>query len=269
MSDALILKSEQGGVVRLTLNRPQKRNALTREVLRELKGNLAELHARTDVRLLVLSAEGAAFCAGMDLAQMQETASHPDAAAIWQADTEIYRDVVRLLFELHCPTLAIVSGPAVAGGLGLVLACDLVVASESAAFALPEPKRGITAAIVTPLLVYRVGNSAAAYLLLSGGPVDAVRAQQMGFCHQVAPANALAATADALERSILSGGPMALATTKRQLRTCATSDVLQQLDQAVAISAKARATAEAREGLQAFLEKRTPAWVPGPDQRSS
>lgn len=261
MPDPLILKSEQAGIVRLTLNRPQKRNALTRELLLELKEHLTGLASRSDVRLLELGAAGTAFCAGMDLTQMQETAARSDASTAWLADAEVYRDVVRALLELRCVTLAVVPGPAVAGGLGLVLACDLAVASETATFALPEPKRGITAAMVTPLLVYRVGNSAAACLLLSGGSVDAARARQMGAISEVASPDALGATVRMLESAILSQAPGALATTKWQLRACAAGDVLEQLDHAVSISAKARESAEAREGLQAFLEKRDPSWV--------
>ncbi|MSR56663.1 MAG: enoyl-CoA hydratase/isomerase family protein [Planctomycetaceae bacterium] len=260
MSDPLILLNEEAGVVRLTLNRPQKRNALTRELLHELRSALREAVSRTDLRLLVLRASGTAFCAGMDLAQMQETSMRPDATEVWRADTAVYGEVVRLLFECPCPTLAIAPGPAVAGGLGLLLACDLVIASEAAFFALPEPKRGITAAIVTPLLVYRLGASAASFVLLSGLSIDAARAREMGLCHQIASGDDLDTIAGKFEQSVLTGSPEALALTKRQLRNCAADDVLGQLEQAEIVSAQARETVAAREGLQAFLEKRNPAW---------
>lgn len=268
MAEPLVLANERSGILRLTLHRPQKRNALTRELLTELHQHLRGLAGRTDLRLVVLGATGTAFCAGMDLAQMQETAAHPDASAIWQADTEIYRDVVQALFDCACPTLAIVPGPAVAGGLGLVLACDLVVAAETATFALPEPKRGITAAIVTPLLTYRVSPAAASFLLLSGEAVDARQAQQMGFCHVVAPPDGLETAAQQVEQSILSGAPGALATTKQLLQRCTASDIRAQLDSAVTVSAKARETAEAREGLQAFLEKRPTVWTVDSESRT-
>lgn len=261
MAEPLVQRNEQAGIARLTLNRPHRRNALTRELLAELKAHLAELTARVELRLLVLGAQGSAFCAGMDLQQMEETAARPDAAAVWQADTEVYRDVVQLLFTCPCPTLAVVPGPAVAGGLGLALACDLVIASEAATFALPEPKRGITAAVVTPLLAYRVGAAAAAYLLLSGDTVDAERGREMGLCQEVVAAELLVAAARERERSILTGAPGALAVSKRQLRECAAVDVLAQLDRAALVSARARETPEAREGLQAFLEKRQAKWT--------
>ncbi len=262
MSQQLILATASNGVVRLTLNRPQKRNALTREMLAELLANLKGLAARPEMRCLVLAANGPAFCAGMDLAQMQETATRPDAPQVWRADTELYHDAVTALFQLPFPTLAVVQGPAVAGGLGLVLACDLVLAAENAAFALPEPKRGITAAIVTPLLVYRAGVAGASFLLLSGESLDAQGAQRMGFCQAVVEPARLHAAADEQVQSILSGAPGALAITKQQLRACAAADILVQLKRAVAVSAQARESAEAREGLAAFLEKRSPKWEP-------
>lgn len=261
MASPLVIKTELGGVVRLTLNRPDKRNALSREVLQELLTTLRDLSTRTDVRLVVLSAEGTVFCAGMDLAQMQENAARPDATALWQADTALYRDVVTTLLQLRTPTLAVLPGPALAGGLGLVLACDLVLAAETSTLALPEPKRGLTAAIVTPLLAYRAGPSAASFLLLSGQSISADHARHAGICHAVVPAMELSAKSDELVASILTGAPGALAASKRHLLECAGADLLTQIDQAVALSARARETAEAREGLQAFLEKRSPTWA--------
>jgi methylglutaconyl-CoA hydratase len=261
MAEPFVLATERSGILRLTLQRPHKRNALTRELLKELHQHLCGIAGRTDLRLVVLGAAGSAFCAGMDLVQMQETAAHPDASALWRADTEIYRNVVETLFECACPTLAVVPGPAVAGGLGIVLACDLVVASETAIFALPEPRRGITAAVVTPLLTYRVSPAAASFLLLSGESIDARRAMAMGFCHVVVPPERLESAARQLEQSILSGAAGALAATKQQLRRATAGNLRAPLDLAVTVSAEARETAEAREGLQAFLEKRPPAWV--------
>ncbi|MGE5192960.1 MAG: enoyl-CoA hydratase/isomerase family protein [Deltaproteobacteria bacterium] len=262
MSEPLILITTSDGVVRLTLNRPQKRNALTRELLAELLAKLEEVAARSDARCLVLAASGPVFCAGMDLAQMQETAARPDASKVWHADTELYHDVATALFQLPVPTLAVVQGPAVAGGLGLVLACDLVIAAETATFALPEPQRGITAAIVTPLLVYRAGAAGASFLLLSGEALDARSAQRMGLCQSIVEPVRLHAAADEQVRSILSGAPGALAITKQELRACAAVDVLAHLRRAVAVSAQARESPEAREGLAAFLEKRQPKWQP-------
>jgi len=261
MSDPLILCARTDGVVQLTLNRPQKRNALTREMLAELLSRLNEIKELPDVRCVVLAANGPVFCAGMDLSQMQETSALPDAAKIWHTDTQLYHDVALALFQLSMPTLAVVQGGAIAGGLGLVLACDLVLAAETAVFSLPEPKRGITAAIVTPLLVHRTGPAGAALLLLSGASIDARRAQQLGICQTVVEPAQLDASADQLVASILTGAPEALAVTKRLLRATTASGLAEQLAQAAEISAQARETPEAREGLAAFLEKRAPSWT--------
>jgi methylglutaconyl-CoA hydratase len=261
MSENLLNSNIAKGVVRLTLNRPQKRNALTRELLAELHAAILAAAGRTDLRCLVLEATGPVFCAGMDLAQMEETASRNDARHLWHADTQLYHNVVAAIMALPAPTIAIVQGPALAGGVGLVLACDLVLASGSATFSLPEPKRGITAAIVTPLLVHRVGVSAAAWLLLSGEGIDSARARQIGLCHEIVAAADLGAARDRLIASVLSGAPGALAISKQQLAACH-DEVLKHLLSAVVVSAQARETPEAREGLAAFLEKRPPAWQP-------
>ncbi|MBS0262195.1 MAG: enoyl-CoA hydratase/isomerase family protein [Planctomycetes bacterium] len=248
------------GVATVTLNRPDKRNALTREMLADLVQHVREIATRPEIRCLVLRARGSWFCAGMDLGQMQETAARPDAQQIWKADTQIYRQAVQSLFELSIPTIAVVAGGAMAGGLGIVLACDVVIASRDAVFALPEPKRGITAAVVTPLLLARVGLGAASYLLLSGESFEATQALQAGVCHLLTDAEQLESRASRLVEAVLSGAPQALAVTKRLLHECATGALAAQWDQAEQVSAEARQTAEAREGLAAFLEKRPPNW---------
>lgn len=262
MAESELLLHIDAGVARITLNRPQKRNALTRSLLQELRNGIQDAMSRGNVRLMILSSAGPVFCAGMDLAEMQETAGNTDAKKLWQADAQAYRDLLALIFGLRIPTLAVVQGPALAGGLGLVLACDIVIASEAATFSLPEPKRGITAAVVTPLLVHRVGSSNASYLLLSGRRVDAHRALQMGICHEVVPAERLTASANELVDSILTGSPLALAVTKEQLAACSSAKVVEQLDRASLASAQARETEEADEGRRAFLEKRNPVWQP-------
>jgi methylglutaconyl-CoA hydratase len=260
MGESLLSVDEERGIARITLNRPQKRNALTRELLAELLETLRDISRQGRTRLLVFAAEGTVFCAGMDLAQMQATAASADAAEIWLRDSQLYRDLLWELFSLPLPTLAVVQGPAVAGGLGLVLACDLVLASAAAAFALPEPQRGIIAALVTPLLVYRCGAGRAAYLLLGGQTLAAPAAERFGLIHEVVPHDQLGERERALCDAIRRGSPAALAATKQHLAACAATAVKSQLDLAVAASAAARETGDAEEGRRAFLEHRPPAW---------
>lgn len=259
---------QHDGVARLTLNRPQKRNALTRGFLAELHGHLQRLQDDDSVRLLTLEAAGPVFCAGMDLAEMQQRAGRASAAQEWEADTHIYRNVVEELFRLPFPTLAVLPGPVLAGGTGLMLACDMVLAAETAWIALPEPKRGITAAVVTPLLLYRVGAGIAGSLLLSGKRMTAEEALRHGLFHEVVSASSLARQREEWVASILTGAPSALRLTKRTLQECAAGLLSVQWDVAENVSARARETDEAREGLAAFLEKRPPGWFPQSPRQS-
>ena len=267
MDDALVrLTHQPAGVTTLTLNRAAKRNALSREVLRELESALTAVKSTRDLRLLILAAEGPVFCAGMDLGEMQSRAGLSESDALWHEDARLFAGLLGDHVRLPCPTLAAVQGPALAGGLGLVLACDMVVASANAWFALPEPRRGIVAAAVMPLLIHRIGAGRAGHLLLSGRNLSAADAHTAGLCHEVAVPDQFDRRVSELSAAILTGGPTALAATKDFLLRTSAADLWSQLDAAVELSARARSTPEAREGLQAFLEKRPPAWSPDPAQ---
>lgn len=251
---------QDGSVMHITLNRPDKRNALTRAMLDELLAVLRGLPA--EVRLVVLAAKGAVFCAGMDLQEMQDTAALADAGAVWRGDADRFRQVLETLFFLPCPTLCVVQGPVLAGGLGLALACDLVLATESASFALPEPKRGIVAAMVLPLAVLRMGYGPASWLLLSGQTVHLEEARRFGIVHETTTSATIDHDLPAAIAAILTGAPGALAAAKRQLQQPIAQELRSGWDTAAVVSAAARSEPEAREGLQAFLERRTPHWVP-------
>src|SRR6187401_1645113 len=149
------------------LNRPEKRNALNRAMLAELQQMFEDLHQERRVRAVILTGGGTVFCAGMDLGEMQETSQLPNAAELWYADAAAYRDLVEFMLRFPKPIIAAVNGPAIAGGAGLVLASDIVLAVPEATFGLPEPRRGIVAGLVSPLLVFRIGGGHAANLLLS------------------------------------------------------------------------------------------------------
>jgi len=253
------------GRVDLVLNRSQRRNALTRAMLQDLLEAIREIQASAAARVLVLRARGPVFCAGMDLGEMQRHAAAPDKEAQWELDSRLYYQLLSQLFQLPIPTVAQVQGPVLAGGVGLVLACDLVLASSESFFSLPEPARGITAAMVTPFLVYRIGAGPAGQWLLSGQRVAAEAALRVGLCYDVVAAQRLSGAVDDLVRSILVGSPQALAMTKKHWQACgAAEQVLRQAEMSIAVSAQARETTDAREGLAAFLEKRPPAWAPRP-----
>ena len=260
MTASQLLVTFEGDVTHITLNRPAKRNALTRGMLIELLDVLRTLPAST--RLIVLRASGPVFCAGMDLQEMQDTARLPNAAEIWQRDSDLYRQVLETLTFAPCPTLGVVQGPALAGGVGLVLACDLVLATDTANFALPEPKRGIIAAMVLPLLVLRIGQSAASWLLLSGQTLFLDAARRYGLVHQTATSATIENDVTATINAVLTGSPAALRATKQQLLKPIAERLRSDWEDAEEASATARNQPEAREGLQAFLERRAPKWVP-------
>ncbi len=262
MADSFLCVQTVSGVARLTLNRPEKRNALTRALLTDLLVQVRKAAADDAVRIVVLDSTGDVFCAGMDLAEMQEVALSPEPEEFWRQDSQLFCDVLSALFEAPKPVVCVAQGPVLAGGVGLMLACDMVLAAETARFSLPEPRRGITASIVTPLLAYRVGAARASALLLSGESFSAARALDSGLCHDVVPAEKLHERTEALTASILTGSPMALAESKRQLIDSAGAEITAQLQRAVEASAVARGTDDAREGLAAFLEKRSPNWQP-------
>ena len=263
MAESFVRSEIEGPVARITLDRSARRNALTKEMVQELTLSVRQATENQQVRVLVLAAEGPVFCAGMDLGEMLQRASKGNVPEQCLADSLVYHDLLVALLEAPQPTLAVVQGPALAGGVGLVLACDLMLAAEDAFFSLPEPQRGITASMVTPLLAFRAGAGNASHLLLSGQRVSATTMFHRGICHQIVAGDQLASASDEWIDSILSGSPLALAATKRQIRETASVSVFDQLRQAAQQSAEARETVDAREGLQAFLEKRKPNWSPG------
>jgi len=244
----------------IILNRPQKRNALSRALLSELSQALDDLHQERQVRAVILAASGPAFCAGMDLLEMQETSRADDALAQWHRDSVAYRDLIEKMLQFPKPLIAAVNGPAMAGGAGLVLACDLVLACEAASFGLPEPRRGVVAGMVAPLLVFRVGAGRAAYLLLSAKSISAAEAHRIGLYHEMASADHLWPKANELAAACGACAPEALLLTKRMLNETIGEHLMTMLTAGAAVSATARTTEAAAEGLAAFLEKREPNW---------
>lgn len=244
------------------LNRPDKRNAISRQMIADLSQALDDLHQEREVRAVILTGAGTAFCAGMDLGEMQATAQQPQADAwqTWHEDAVAYRELLDKLLHYPKPIIAAVNGPAIAGGVGLVAASDVVIAAEEAKFSLPEPRRGIVAGMVAPLLVFRVGASHAANLLLTCRTIDAAEAHRIGLVHEVVPADQLLVRAHALAAEIAKSAPEAILLTKRLLNETIGEHLATLLSAGAAASATARTTEAAAEGLAAFLEKREPQW---------
>lgn len=260
--ESFVKSSIESGVGRITLSRSSKRNALKREFIEQMSDSLEQLAGDESLRVLILEAEGSVFCAGMDLGEMQQRAESETGKQEWQKDSEVFAKLLSAIYQLPVPTIAAMQGPALAGGVGLILACDFIVANTTAFVMLPEPARGITAAMVTPFLVRRIGAGPATQLLLSGERMSVQCCLENGMVYAVVEPNELKSRVDSLSRSIMSGSRSALAITKSHVQQSGNGNVVEQLKMSIGVSAEARETSDAREGLAAFLEKRKPNWQP-------
>jgi methylglutaconyl-CoA hydratase len=272
MSDELVRYELHLPAVVLTMNRPDRRNALSRGLIAALSTAFARARDDAAARCVILTGAGNAFCAGMDLAELQESvasgvASAPRATETGGSSSPVWDDALRLatlydaIYTLPKPTIAAVNGAAVAGGAGLVSVCDLAVAVPEARFGYPEVRRGLVAAMVMPHLLRHVGERTARYLLLTGEVIDAEEACRIGFINTVTPAEQLLPRALSWSHGLAEGGPSALARTKELLHTF--SRQAMGLEEAAKASAAPRLSEECRQGLEAFFNKRPAPWAPG------
>jgi methylglutaconyl-CoA hydratase len=251
-----------GAVGTVLLNREERRNALSRTMVAELQQAFDDLHREKRVRAVVLTGAGSAFCSGLDVHEMQSLAGlpHVEREQEWGDAADAYRELVTQMLEFPKPIVASVNGPAVAGGAGLVLASDIVVAGESATFGLPDPRRGVVAGVVGPLLAFRVGAGPAARLLLTSALYPAGEAFRLGIYHELVDENRLWARAVAIGEECAAGAPEAVQLTKRLIYETVGEQLSTQLSVGAAISATSQTTEAAQEGFAAFVEKRLPQW---------
>jgi methylglutaconyl-CoA hydratase len=256
MSADVVLYESRPPAVLITLNRPDRRNALNRQLVAGLAAAFARAAQESACRCIILTGMPPAFCAGMDLSELAATLDQPNEAERVHEDADRLSQLYQQIYSVPKPTIAAVNGPAVAGGAGLVSACDLTVAAPGAKFGYPEVKRGLVAAMVMPHLLRHVGERAARDLLLRGDLIDAAAAERIGFINEVA--NDPVARALELARSFAEAGPQAVARTKELLQRFGRQT---PADEAARGSADARLTVECKEGLRAFLEKRPAPWA--------
>jgi methylglutaconyl-CoA hydratase len=265
MSDNLVLCENRGSTAVVTLNRPDRRNALSRALIATLTQTLTRLGDDAAVRCVILTGAGSVFCSGMDLAELQESLAKPDERSpVWD-DALKLAGLYHLIYTSSKPTVAAVNGAAVAGGAGLVSVCDLAVSVPEAKFGYPEVRRGLVAAMVMPHLLRHVGERVARYLLLTGDVIDAAEACRNGFVNAVVPASELLERALAWGRAIAEGGPNALRLTKDLLHRF--SHQAPSLEEAAKASAAPRLTEECKQGLEAFFAKRPVPWAPRSEPR--
>jgi methylglutaconyl-CoA hydratase len=248
------------GVATVTIDRPDVRNAFNDEVIAELAAVFHEFGQRSEVRAVVLAGNGPAFCAGADLNWMKRMAGYSREENI--DDASALARMLEVVWRCPKPTIARVHGDVYAGGMGLVAACDMAVAADTAGFCLSEVKIGLVPATISPYVIRAMGPRAAHRYFLTAERFDAAEALRIGFVHEVAKADALDARVGALARALVQAGPEAVKTCKKLLHDVAGQEVSAALVQrTVEGIADVRASDEGREGVQAFLEKRRPGWL--------
>lgn len=259
MALARLTRERDGRVARVTLNRPEVRNAFNAELIAELSRTFAELDVAPDVRAVVLDGEGKVFSAGADITwmraslQLSEEENRLDAASL--------SDMYRAIDRCSKPVITRVHGAAIAGASGLCSVSDIVVAAEDAVFGFTEAKLGIIPAVISPFVLAKIGMSNARALFLTGERFGAKRAQEIGLVHYVVPEPELDDAISRVIDELWTASPSAVAAAKRTLRAigAATYDESRELS-ARAIAAQ-RVSPEGQEGLRAFLERRKPSWV--------
>jgi methylglutaconyl-CoA hydratase len=249
----VLIEKQSPQITIVTLNRPERRNSLTIELLNELIAAIKVASDQADERVLILRGAGAAFCTGLDL---KEAADQKKA----QATAEMVAKTLVTLAETRLVTIAAVHGAAVAGGAGIMSACDFVVAAEKTKIGYPEVRRGLVAGLVMTFLRRQVGERNMRELVLGGELIDAHRAREIGLVNRVVPSNELMNDAQRFADSVLQGGPNAIAQTKRLIEELWSTSVKEDVDLALKHHLQARESAEAREGIAAFNEKRRPNW---------
>ena len=246
-----------GSVATITLNRPDKRNAISYELIQDLLAAFGEA-AESSALVMILTGAGKAFCSGMDLENLKALIGRSPEQSL--EDSKIMARLFRTLYDFPKPTIAAVNGAAVAGGTGLATLCDFTLAVPEAKFGYTEVRIGFVPAIVSTFLLRQVGEKVARDLLLTGRLFDAGEAHRIGLVSEIVPADDLMKRARELAAQLMENSPASLLYTKRLLSSAARAEMDTQVDAAVRENAAIRATADFREGISSFLEKRKPKW---------
>jgi methylglutaconyl-CoA hydratase len=249
----LVVEKKSTQITVVTLNRPERRNALTIEMLTDLCAAIEAAEAEEQRRILILRGAGQAFCAGLDLQETMETDdAHRSAGMVART--------LRALAETRLITIAQIHGAAVAGGAGLMSACDFVIAAARTKIGYPEGKRGLVAGLVMTFLRRQLHERDIRELLLTGELITAERAKEMGLVNRVVAPGELEKETAKIASSILQNAPHALVQTKRLIEELWSSPVRKDVEHALHYHTQARESDEAKEGIAAFLEKRPPRW---------
>ena len=254
-----LLIDQTGTVVRVTLNRPEVRNAFNEELIAELTAWAESVKADGPARVAVLGGAGKVFCAGADLTWMSKMVHYTRDENV--RDARAMARMFEALDQLPIPLIGRIHGAALGGGVGLAAVCDIVVAAEDAAFAFTEVKLGILPAVISPYAIAKIGRSAARELFLTGARFSAERAQAIGLVHAVADANELDRVVAKFVNDLATSAPEAVAAAKRLIAEVAGSTRTAGIETSIDAIAERRVSKEGQDGMTAFLAKRPPSWL--------
>ncbi|WP_350295722.1 enoyl-CoA hydratase/isomerase family protein [Limnohabitans sp. Rim8] len=258
--NAALSVTVQDQVARITLTRPEVRNAFNAEVIAQIKSAFEAVGTRDDVRCVVLAAEGPAFCAGADLNWMRRMADYTRDDNL--ADASELAAMLRAIYECPQPTIARVQGDVYAGGMGLVAACDMAVSVDSAHYCLSEVKLGLIPATISPYVIRAMGARAAHRYFLTAERFSAQEAHRIGLVHEVTSAEVLDVKMNELTQALVSASPNAMRVCKKLVQDVAEREINDALVRmTVEGIADIRASSEGKEGVQSFLQKRKPNWL--------
>lgn len=250
--------TQTGAVARVTLDRPDVRNAFNDELIADLTAWATSVDPAT-TRVAVLQGAGSVFCAGADLTWMSKMMEYAREDNV--RDARAMAAMFEALNTLPIPLVGRVHGAALGGGAGLAAVCDIVVAEEGARFGFTEAKLGILPAVISPYVVAKIGQSAARELFLTAARFTAERAREIGLVHAVVPVAQLDEAVESYVRELLTSGPHAVAAAKSLIPRVARAAPADVTDITAETIARHRVSAEGQEGMRAFLEKRKPSWT--------
>ncbi|GJL91984.1 enoyl-CoA hydratase/isomerase family protein [Hyphococcus sp.] len=259
---ALITTIDQRGVARLTMNRPDIRNAFNEQLIGEICEAMGRLTSDENVRAIVLTGAGNAFSAGADLNMMKRASGY--SAAENKDDARRLAHMLGSIYDSPKPTVALVNGPAMGGGLGLIAACDIAIGADTSFFALSEVRVGLIPAVISPFVIQAITVRQARRYFLSGERFDAAEARRIGLLHKIVSADALNDELEATLSELLVCGPNSQSLAKELIRKVAYRPLNESvMEDTAGMIAKTRASKEGKEGVTAFLEKRKPNWLKG------
>jgi len=258
MPYATLQLAYDAGIATIAFNRPEKRNAISFELLNELLAAFDEVEA-SSAQILILTGAGKAFCSGLDLEELKSLLGKTPGENL--ADSERIARVFRRLYDFPKPTIAAVNGAAIAGGTGLATMCDFTLAVPEAKFGYTEVRIGFIPAVVSSILVWQVGHKIARDLLVSGRIFDVNEAHRLGLVNEVVDATHLISRSRQLAVSLQDNSPASMRAAKALINNFIGKDLDRQFAESIAQNAQARTTADFREGVTSFLEKRKPKWT--------